>query len=207
MQVGEVFFFKPPPLAQRNRQRIPQRQHGSRRSRRSQPQRASLLRDRTIQRHIRRCRQSRNLQRGRQGHERGRFTRAFSANLIPGHRNQRHPQPLDGRQQLQNLFRLTACRERQHHIAAHHHAQIPMHRIHRVQIQRRCPGGTERRRNLARNQPALAHAGHHHAPRATKQQLHGALKRLRHGAPNPVRQRAQGLRLNAHHVLASMFHG
>src|SRR5271170_394903 len=75
-----------------------------------------------------------------------------------------------------------------------------------MQIQRRSPRRTQRRRNLARDQPALSHPRNHHASRAPEHQLHRPLKRPRHGPANAVRQRPQRLRLNAHHVLASMFH-
>ena len=97
--------------------------------------------------------------------ERPRDRSRLAADLIARHRNQRHLQPLDRRQQLQNLLRLPASRKRQHHVAAHNHPQIPVQRFHRMQIQRRRSRRTQRRRNLPRNQPALSHARDHHAPR------------------------------------------
>src|ERR1700733_2468832 len=60
MQIGKILFLESPPLTQRHSQRIAQRQHGCRRSRRRQSQRTSLLRHRTIQGHLCRRRQSRN---------------------------------------------------------------------------------------------------------------------------------------------------
>src|SRR5205823_8568654 len=53
---------------------------------------------------------------------------------------------------------------------------------------------------------ALPHAGDDHASRTAKQQLDSPLKGRSHRTANPVRQRAQRLRLNPHHVLARMFH-
>ncbi len=112
----------------------------------------------------------------------------------------------DRHQQLQNLFRLAAGGERQHHVAAHQHAQIAMDGLSRMKIQRRRPGRAERGRNLARDDPALAHAGYHHAAAAGIQAFHGALKILRHGTINAVGQFAQRFRFNAYYVGTSGFH-
>ena len=52
MQVGKVFFLEPASLTQSHGQRIAESKHGGSRSRRRKPERASLLRDRTIQGNI-----------------------------------------------------------------------------------------------------------------------------------------------------------
>src|SRR6266567_1028333 len=195
-----LLFLKPASLTQSHRQSISQCQHRRSRSCRSQAQRASLLRNRTIQSHIRRGRQRRNgcgcptlvsrFLRDRVGIltrilgntcslERS-LPRACrrvggSDDFVPRHRNQRHSQPLDRRQQRQNLLRLPTRGQRQHHVPAHHHPQIPVQRVHRMQIQRRSPRRTQRRGNLARNQPALPHPGNHYASRTAIHQLHCAL--------------------------------
>ena len=64
------------------------------------------------------------------------------SHVVASHADQRNLQALDRRHQLQNFFRLTAGRERQHDIAAHDHPQIAMQRLHRMQIERWRPGRT-----------------------------------------------------------------
>src|SRR5437868_2356092 len=61
--------------------------------------------------------------------------------------------------------------------------------------------------NLARNNPALAHASHHHAAAASIHQIHRALESLRHWSGNAVRQCTQRFRLNPNYIFAGMFHG
>src|SRR5262252_3226993 len=60
MQICEIVFLESTALAQSNGQCIAQRQHGGGGGGRRQPQSTSFLRDRTIQRHIRRRRQRGN---------------------------------------------------------------------------------------------------------------------------------------------------
>ena len=58
-------------------------------------------------------------------------------NLVARERDQRHLQPLESGQQPQNFLGFAARREREHHIASNHHAQIAVHRLDRMQKQGR----------------------------------------------------------------------
>ena len=82
-----------------------------------------------------------------------------------------------------------------------------MHRIHGMHEQRRSPGRTQRGRNLARNDAALAHARDHHPAGAGIDQLDGIVESLSHGSRNAVGQRAQRLSLDPDYVFANVFHG
>jgi len=57
-----------------------------------------------------------------------------------------------GSQQAQNLFPSRRSRERHNDVAGHQHAQVTVHRLGRMQKQRRAPGRAERRRDLLRDE-------------------------------------------------------
>ena len=73
-----------------------------------------------------------------------------------------------------------------------------------MQKHRRRAGRTQRGRDLARHQPALAHASDHHPALAGLHQVERALKGLCHRPGNALGQRLQRLRLNADYISAKM---
>src|SRR5690242_4530507 len=75
-----------------------------------------------------------------------------------------------------------------------------------MKIQRRRPGGTERRSDFSRDDAALAHARNHHATAAGMQALNHALKIGAHRPGNAFRQLPQCFRLNADNIGPYGFH-
>ena len=82
-----------------------------------------------------------------------------------------------------------------------------MQGFHGMQEQCRRPSRTQRSRNLAGDEPALAHASDYHPSGTAVQQLHCAAECLRHGAGNAVGQGPKGFSFNADNVFANAIHG
>src|SRR4029453_85261 len=74
--------------------------------------------------------------------------------------------------------RLPGVREHDHHVAPGHHAEIAVNSLGWVQEVRGGSGRREGRRDLASDQPGLAHAGDDHATGAAAEQRHRALETL-----------------------------
>ena len=171
MQFGKILRAEAFAQADRNGQCIAQRQHGRGARGRRQIQPAGLALHAAIESHVAGLRQ-RRIQIARKAHQRVAFS-------------------FQGRQQAQNLFRLAAHRERHNDVAGHQHAQVTVHRLGRMQKQRRAPGRAERRRDLLRDDAALAHAGDYHAAvslTAVQDQFDGARKGFSH---RPFQARGQ----------------
>ncbi len=126
--------------------------------------------------------------------------------LVAGHGNQRHAQPLYRGQQLQDLGSLTTGGQSHHDVTAHHHTQVAVHGFGGMQKQGRASGRGKRGRNFACDQPALAHAGYHHPPGTAVEQLDGPIETLCHRPSQTVSQGAQGCGFDANHIFASIFH-
>jgi hypothetical protein len=75
-----------------------------------------------------------------------------------------------------------------------------------MQKQRRCSGGTERSRNLARDQSAFTHSSHDDARTATEEQLDSQCESLSHGTGNAVGKFAESLGLHSNDIGACTVH-
>ena len=113
---------------------------------------------------------------------------------IAAEADQRIALALERGQQAQNLLGFAAGRERNHHVAGHQHAHVAVHRLGRMQKQRRRAGGAERGGDLLRDDAALAHAGDHHAAVPTRRSAESSRRRGRTAQPSARRGARQGLR-------------
>ena len=103
-------------------------------------------------------------------------------------------QPLHRGQQLQDLRRLSAGGKRDHHVAAHHVAQVAVQRFGRMKKESRGAGRAESSGNLARDDAALAHAGNHDAPRAAVEESNA---RSKSSAMGPAMRSARARKASA----------
>ena len=126
-------------LEQRDRERVSQRQHRRGRGGGRQAERAGLGRARQQERHIRRLGE-----------------RALGARGYDDQWNRDAPRIGD---EVGELIGFARVRERQHRVLARDHPEIAVARLGRMDEERRRAGGGERRRDLARDVAALAHAG------------------------------------------------
>ena len=91
-----------------------------------------------------------------------------------GHRDQRVALALQHRQQHEQFVGFAGIGQRQHHVCVGDHAEIAMPGFARVDVERRGAGRGQRRRDLARDVPGLAHPGAGHAPAGGEDQRAGA---------------------------------
>jgi hypothetical protein len=89
-----------------------------------------------------------------------------------GHRDQRDTDSAHRRNDRGQLVAFARIRDRQHDVAGGHHPEVAVAGFGRVDEHRRCAGRCQRRRNLAADVTALAHAHHDDAPAARKHRLH-----------------------------------
>ncbi len=88
-----------------------------------------------------------------------------------GQEDDRDTEPLEGRQDREDLIRLARVREGQHDVAAGHHPEVAVDALGGMQeVGGRARRG-ERRGDLAADVPRLPHAGHDHAAGAAVQEL------------------------------------
>ena len=80
------------------------------------------------------------------------------------------PDPPDGVDQAQDLVRLAAVRQGHHDVVVLHDAEVAVDRLGRMQEERRGAGAGEGGRDLAADDPGLAHAGDDDPPRAGVEQ-------------------------------------
>ncbi len=113
-----------------------------------------------------------------------------------GDRHDRHAQLGQRGQQADDLLRLAALREDQHHVVAADAAQVAVDRLGRVQAMAGRAGRGQRGHDLLAHQPRLAHAGDDHVPPALKDQLHGPAKL----AVEPVGHLGQGAAFGQDHL-------
>ena len=93
--------------------------------------------------------------------------------LIPSEGHHPRADPLQRRQEPQDLLRLARVRERQHQVLARDAAEIPVRRLGRVEVVGGRAGGGQRRADLLRHEAGLADPGDHHSSAATQDPLHG----------------------------------
>src|SRR4029453_6122658 len=182
MQRRVVLGSEPAQLEQRQGERVPGRQGGRRARRGRHVHRAGLLRHAHVQDHLALA--------GERGPR------------IPREEHDRNAEPLEERQDREDLVRLAGVRERDHDVPAGHHAEIAVHALGGVQEVRWGSGRREGRRDLASDQPGLAHAGDDHATGAAAEQLDRALEAL-----VELRDETQdGVGLETEHALGDLPH-
>jgi hypothetical protein len=115
---------------------------------------------------------------------------------IAGHRDELGVETLDGLDQPEELVGLAAVREGQHDVLGLQNAEVPVNGLGRMEEERGCAGARERRRDLAADDPRLAHAGDDDAPAALAQHAHRAIETL----VEAVDQREDGRRFRLQHV-------
>src|SRR5262249_3914442 len=159
-RVQRSIILRPEPakLQQRQGEGVPGRQGRRRAGRRRQVHRAGLLRHAHVQDHL--------------------ALTGEGGAWIAREEHDRHAEPLEERQDREYLVRLPRVRERDHHVAPGHHAEIAVNALGRMQEVRGGSGRREGRRDLASDQPRLAHAGDDHATGAAAEQRHRALETL-----------------------------
>ena len=151
---GEVVFAKSARVEQRDRERIAERHLRRRAGGRREVQGAGFLIDRAADDDV-----------GVLG-ERGLGP--------PGHRDDRDADALQRRQDHRELVDLARVGDREHDVTGRDHAEVAMTRLGRVNEHRRRAGRRERRRDLAADMAALAHAHHDHPAAALEHRLDGA---------------------------------
>ena len=92
---------------------------------------------------------------------------------IAGQGDQRHAQPLEQRQQGQNLVGFPGIGQRQHHILSGDHAHVAVAGFGRVNKKRRAAGAGQRRRDLSADVPGFANTEHHDAALAVQHEIAG----------------------------------
>ena len=97
---------------------------------------------------------------------------------VAGDGDEARAQPLDRLEQAQQLLRLAAVRQRDDHVFRLDDAEVAVRGFGRVEEEGGRAGARQRRRNLAADDPRLAHAGDDHAAAALEQQPHRLLEAL-----------------------------
>ena len=87
---------------------------------------------------------------------------------IAGEQHDRHAEPLERRQDRQHLVGLARVRQRDHDVAARHHAEVAVHAFGRMEEVGRRAGRGERGGDLAPDEARLAHAGDDDPPGAAR---------------------------------------
>jgi hypothetical protein len=82
---------------------------------------------------------------------------------VAAHRDHGHGQARQVRQQRQQFGRVAGVGDGQQHVAAHHHAHIPVAGFGRMQEEGAGAGAGERGGDLGTDVPGLAKAAHHDA--------------------------------------------
>ena len=114
---------------------------------------------------------------------------------IPRHGDDPCADPPDGGQEAKELSGRSTVRKREEQIVPHHTPEVAMERLGRVQVERGRPRGGERRGELLRDEPALAHAGHND-PAPTGQDC---LDRFGQRPADPLDQATHGLGFGKEH--------
>ena len=157
MGAGKISLFEAARLHQRHGNGIAQNKRVQRRSGRRKVQRAGLAVDRDIEGDLRGFRQAALCRRG--------------------HRDNPGLKPLEGGQKPDNLFGLAGIGDQDHHVAAPYHAKIAMNGLGRMKEQRRRARRCQCRRNLAADQPRLAHAADNDMSTCLHHQINGRRER------------------------------
>ena len=143
-------------LRQRHRQGVAQRQRRGGAGRRRQVHRTRLFRDVAAQRHVGRLAQRRL--------------------RVPGHRDQPRADPTNRLEQPDELVRLAAVGQREHHVVGLDDAEVAVNGLGGVQEDRRRAGARQRGRDLVRDDAGLAHAGQDDAARAALKHVERAFE-------------------------------
>ena len=110
--------------------------------------------------------------------------RASVESSAAGHRDQRHAQALEHRQDDGDLLALAAVGNRQHQVDRLDHAQVAVAGLGRMHEHRRRAGRGQRGGDLAADVAALAHAHHHHPAAHRQHQLPRRARKPRRCAPS-----------------------
>ena len=176
MQVGKVLLAESLADEKRHRQGVAERQRGGGAGRRSQVERTGLAAHAAVE--------------GRVG--------GFSqrAGGCAGQGDQAGAQPADGLDQPQDLGRLAALRQADHHVARLDGAEVAMDGLRGMDEVGRRAGARERRRQLPGDDARLAHAGGDHSALTLEQQAEGGIEPV----VQAVGERLDRLGLDAQHA-------
>src|SRR5882672_1485723 len=150
MRPGKILLTEPARVQQRHRKSITERQRRRGARGRGEVERTRFLGDSRIEVHVRLLCQRRI--------------------RVAGHGDELGALALYQRNDREQLVRLAGIREGEHHVVTRYHPEIAVAGLGGVQEKCRRSRARHGGRDLARNVSGLAHAAHHYAPAARKDQ-------------------------------------